>query len=227
MTPMFVEGVRRNFASSSVFLYSVFLLDDTQQRLLVLGLERHEALLIVATLNHFSLPRPQTIQVMVDTLRLLNASLVEVLIHSHSMLPSRYNLCSCLLRWRIHDTVHEQTLDLRPGDAIGLALLMNTPILVADDLLKERGTTLAEGQTPELVFALHLLKREGVNLTDGGQPRLGHSKTPLRDALVKEFKQAILGKEPVFPEEDMDQRRLAYLAFLLGEDWQDRYRHCK
>ncbi len=52
MIPVSIEGVRRNFGVSSVFQYSVFLLDETSQHLFVFGIERHEALPIVAALNH-------------------------------------------------------------------------------------------------------------------------------------------------------------------------------
>ena len=218
MIPMTVEGVRRNFLPSSVFLYSVFLIDRTGQRLVVFHVERHEALPIVATLHHLPLPRPQTLQVMVDTLTLLNATLEEVNIIDHSMLPPRYNLCSCVLRWRTDDAKREQTLTMRPGDAIGLALLMDAPILVSDNLITQIGTPLTEGQTPELVFAHYLLRREGINLAEGQTLRLGFGKTPARDALVKEFKESLLGKEPVFPEADMEQRKRDYLAFLLGKE---------
>jgi hypothetical protein len=44
-----------------------------------------------------------------------------------------------------------------------------------------------------------------------------YSKTPMRDALVKEFKAALLGKAPPFPEEDLEQRKKDYLTFLLQE----------
>jgi bifunctional DNase/RNase len=220
MIPMTVEGVRRNFLPSSVFLYSVFLIDDAGRRLVVFSVERHEALPIVAALNDISLPRPQTLQIMADTLALFNSTLEEVHILDHSMLPPRYNLCSCVLRWRAGDTIHEQDLTMRPGDAIGLALLTNAPIHIADDLIAKMGTHLAEGQTPELIFARYLLGREGVTIPEGKALRLGFSKTPARDALVKEFKEALLGKEPVFPEVDMEQRKRDYLAFVLGEDTQ-------
>ena len=52
------------------------------------------------------------------------------------------------------------------------------------------------------------------------QNRFGVSSTPLRDALVKEFKASLSGKAPPFPEEDMVQRKKDYLTFLLGEDIQ-------
>ena len=81
----------------------------------------------------------------------------------------------------------------------------------------QMSTELPEGQTPELAFAKYLLKREGITLPEGKELRLGYSKTPLRDALVKEFKASLSGKAPIFPEEDMERRKREYLAFLLGE----------
>jgi bifunctional DNase/RNase len=218
MIPMIIEGVRRNFTISSVFLYSVFLLDETQRHLLTFGIERHEALPIVAALHNLPVPRPQTINAMVDTLVLLGSTLEEVCIERFSMLPPDYNLCSCRLRWRNGETVHEQTVQLRPGDVVGLSLLMHAPLFVAEEVLKQCGTVLADsGQTPELAFAHYLLNRAGIERPEGKELRLGYSKIPARDALVKEFKASLLGKAPVFPEEDMERRKQEYIAFLLRE----------
>lgn len=217
MIPVSIEGVRRNFTSSSVFMYSVTLIDESHQRIFILGVDRQEALPIVAALHDLPLPRPQTINVMVDTLKLLGYALEEVRIESFSMLPPLYNLCSCVLRWRNGKAVREQVLNIRPGDVLALALLMQAPIFISDELSNQVGVALAEGETPELVFASYLLKQEGVPLPDGRKLRLGFSKTPLRDALVKEFKASLLGKAPPFPEEETEQRKKEYLAFLLGE----------
>jgi bifunctional DNase/RNase len=217
MIPVKVEGVRRNFTASSPSLYSVSLIDETGQRLLVFGIERHEALPIVAALNRLTLPRPLALHLMAETLTLLNSKLEEVRMESYSMLPPLYHLCGCRLSWRLGETVQEQTKQMRAGDAIGLALLMEAPILVSDELFKHIGVSLAEGETPELVFARYLLKQEGITLPEGKKLRLGQSKTPLRDALVKEFKASLLGKAPIFPEEEMEQRKKEYLTFLLGE----------
>lgn len=218
MIPVKVEGVRRNFTASSAFLYSVCLLDEPDQRLLVFGIERHEALPIVAALNHLTVPRPGIIHLMAETLTLLHYRLEEVHIESYSMLPPLYHLCECQLRWRSGEVVREQTKHMRTGDAIGLALLLEAPILVSDELFAQMGVSLAEGLTPELLFARYLLKREGITLPEGKKLRLGFSGTPLRDALVKEFKASLLGKAPTLPEEDMEQRKRDYLTFLLGED---------
>ena len=220
MIPVKVEGVRRNFTIASPLLYSVSLIDESSQRLLVFGIERHEALPIVAVLNHLTLPRPLSIHLMAETLTLLNYELEEVRIESYSMLPPLYHLCRCHLRWRAGSMVQEQMKQMRVGDAIGLALLLEAPILVSDELFKQIGVSLADGQTPELAFARYLLKREGITLSEGKKLRLGHSKTPLRDALVKEFKASLLGKAPAFPEEEMEQRKKEYLTFLLGENAQ-------
>lgn len=43
MVPVSIEGVRRNFGISSVFMYTVTLLDEAEQRIFPVGVERHEA----------------------------------------------------------------------------------------------------------------------------------------------------------------------------------------
>jgi bifunctional DNase/RNase len=199
-------------------MYSVTLIDESQQRIFVFGIERQEALPIVAALHDLPLPRPPTITVMVETLKLLGCALEEVRIEGFSVLPPLYHLCSCVLRWRSGEAVREQALHMRPGDVVALALLMKAPLFISDELANQMGVALAEGETPELFFARYVLKQEGITLPEGKRLRLGFSKTPLRDALVKEFKAALQGKAPPFPEADLEQRKGDYLAFLLGAD---------
>ncbi len=217
MIPVSIEGVRRNFSASSVLMYSVTLMDESSQRIFTLGLERQEALSIVAAQQDLPLPRPQTINVMVETLKLLGYTLEEACIESFSMLPPLYHLCSCVLRWRNGEVLRKQVLKMRPGDVLALALLMQAPIFVSDEFSQQMGISLAEGESPELLFARYVLRQEGIALPAGQKLRLGFSKTLLRDALVKEFKSSLLGKAPPFPEADMQQRMKDYLAFLLEE----------
>jgi bifunctional DNase/RNase len=218
MIPVSVEGVRRNFTTDSILMYSATLIDESHQRLFIFGIERQEALSIVAALHHLAVPRPQTINIMGDTLGLLGWTLEEVRIEHYSAIPPLYHLCSCVLCWRSGEVAREQALHMRPGDVLALALLMKAPLFVSENLSKQIGVALAEGETPELLFARYILKKEGITLPEGKKLRLGFSKTPLRDALVKEFKAALLGKAPPFPEEDLEQRKKDYLAFVLGED---------
>jgi len=194
------------------------LLDEADQRLLVFGIERHEALPIVATLHKLTLPRQESINLMAETLQWLHHTLKEVCIESYSLLPPLSHLCSCRLSFHTGETVRELTKNMRAGDAIGLALLMEAPLLISDELFKQMGVALTEGQTPELIFARYLLRSFGITLPEGKRLRLGLSRTPLRDALVKEFKASLFGNAPIFPEEDMEQRKKDYLAFVLGED---------
>jgi bifunctional DNase/RNase len=218
MVSVSVEGVRRNFTTSSPMMYSVTLADESNRRIFIFGIERHEALPIVAALHDWSLPRPQTINVMVETLKLLNSALEEVRIEDYSMLPPIYHLCSCVLRWRTDEATQEQALNMRAGDVVALALLMKAPIWLSDELAKKMGVSLSEGETPELLFARSVLRQEGIMLPEGKKLRLGFSKAPLRDALVKEFKASLQGKAPIFPEDDLEQLKKDYLAFILGEE---------
>lgn len=221
MIPVTIEGVRRNFTISAAFMYSVTLIDESGQRIFVFGVERHEAMAIVVALHDLTHPHPQTVNLMVDTLKQFGHTLEEVRIESFSTTFPLYHLCSCVLRWSNGgngEAVQEQMLHARPGDILALALHMKAPIFVSDEFAKKMGASLAEGETPEILFAKYLLKQERLTLPEGKKLRLGFGKTPLRDALVKEFKAALQGKEPPFPEEDMEQRKQAYLSFLLGEE---------
>jgi hypothetical protein len=133
------------------------------------------------------------------------------------MIPPLYNLCSCVLRWHNNEVVREHILTLHPGDVLALALIMKAPLFISDEIAKQIGGILPEGETSELVFARYLLKQEGIPLPEGTNLRLRFSKTPLRDALIKELKASLWGKAPPFPEEDREQRKKDYLAFLLRE----------
>lgn len=218
MLPVSIEGVRRYFGESSAFLYSILLIDETEQHIFVFGIERHEALPIVAALHNLPLPRPQTINVMVDTLKLHGVTLEEVHLDHFSFVPPLYHLFSATLLWRNgNDEEHVQKLNIRPGDVFGLALLTGARLLLSDDVAQHLSYTLPEGQTPELCMIHDLLRHEGIVLPEGKKLRLGYSKTPMRDALVKEFKASLLGKAPPFPEEDREQRKKDLLAFLFQE----------
>ena len=219
MIPVSIEGVRRNFGISSVYMYTITLIDESGQRIFNVGVERHEALPIVASLHNLVIPRPQTINVMADTLKFNGIKLAEVLIEHVSLSPI-YLFTTTLLWRKGNNSGMAQKLDMRPGDVFGLALLMGSALLLSDELGRG-GIILAEGQTPELYLINDLLKREGITLPEGKKLRLGFSKTPMRDALVKEFKASLLGKAPPFPEEDLEQRKKEYLAFLLGDDARD------
>jgi bifunctional DNase/RNase len=211
---MHVEGVRRNFGISSVFMYTATLLDETERRMLNLGIERHEAIPIVAALNGLPLPRPPAIQLMADTLRLHGIALSSVRLEQFRSSP--LFLFATTLQWRNRDGAETlERRDMTPGDLVGLALLMESPLVLSDEL-ERYALRLSDGQTPETYLIDDFLKRQGVTLEEGQRPRLGFSKTPMRDALVKEIKVALAAKAPPFPEDGLEQRKQDYLALLLG-----------
>jgi bifunctional DNase/RNase len=92
MIPVSIEGVRRNFTTSSIFMYSVFWLDESGQRCFIFNIDRQEALSLVTVLYDLPVPRPQTINMMVEALALLNSILQEVRIEHFS----RYHRVFCV-----------------------------------------------------------------------------------------------------------------------------------
>jgi len=171
---------------------------------------------VVAALHGLRLPRPSMANVMVEMFRFHGLVLEEMRIERGRLSP--VYLFSTVLRWRDGGGGERvQELDLSPGDALGLAVLTGCRLLVSDELAKQWGVVLSEGQTAELYLINDLLRREGNRLAEGQGLRLGFGKTPMRDALVKEFRACLLGKAPPFPEEDMERRKRELLNFLLGE----------
>ncbi len=113
-----------------------------------------------------------TIHVMVDTLKFHGVALEEVRLEHVSISP--IYLFSTALLWR---NGSEQKLEMRPGDALGLALLMECPLLLTDELERFL-VTLTEGQTPELYLINDLLRREGITLTEGKNCAWATAKHP-------------------------------------------------
>src|SRR5579883_21720 len=58
MVHVSVEGVRRNFGISSVFMYTVTLVDEAGRRMFNFGIERHEAVAILKPGPWPRAPRP-------------------------------------------------------------------------------------------------------------------------------------------------------------------------
>src|SRR5215211_4386592 len=98
MVPVQVDGVRRNFRQSSVFMYTVNLVEEGGRHIFNLGIERHEALPIVADLHHLHVPRPPTLQLLVDTLALHGITFTAIQLND--LHPSPVYLVAATLHWR-------------------------------------------------------------------------------------------------------------------------------
>jgi bifunctional DNase/RNase len=214
MIAMNIEGVRRNFWRSD--LYIVSLVDEMGQRLLNIAIGQQEAYVIAMALHQLDSPRPMTLHFMANAFRALNVVLEEVRIEQlqRSPLPFFY----AVAQLRNGETMQE--LDVRPSDALGLAVLLGSPISVSEQLLEDVGVILPEGKTPELYYAEQLLKHEGITLPEGKMLRLGYSKVPACDAVVKEIKATLSGIPQLPGEKEFEQARKNYLRFVLGDDFE-------
>ncbi|SRR5581483_2979867 len=211
MVAVTIEGVRRSFWRHDTYIVSLW--HEGERRLLDIGIGQQEAYTLVMEMQHIASPRPTTLHLMVNTFKALGVMVEEVRIESFatSPLPVFY----AVVRLGQGDMVQE--LDARPSDALGLAAFTQCPIVVKEDVLERVGIVLPEGQTPELHYAEQLLKHERIVLTEGKKLRLGYSKTPARDAVIREVKAALLGIPEPSGEKEFEQAKENYLAFLLGQ----------
>jgi bifunctional DNase/RNase len=219
MVAVTIEGVRRSFWRHD--FYVVNLWDEAGRRLLGIAIGQAEAYTLVMELNHMEAPRPTALHLLVNALRALEVVVEEVRIEGYKVSPIPF-ICA-VVRLRQGDNVQE--LDARPSDALGLVAMLKCPLTASEELLEKIGVVLPEGQTPEQHYAEDLLKREGIALPEEKQLRLGFSKAPAREALVKEVRATLLGIPlPQVPSEvEAEKAKKEYLRFLLGDDYEQYY----
>ncbi len=70
-------------------------------------------------------------------------------------------------KFRNGDVLHE--LDARPSDAIALAVLMDKPIYVADEVMKRAGVALPEGKTVQIDKVREAVLKKVEELSQGSK----------------------------------------------------------
>jgi bifunctional DNase/RNase len=210
--PVQIEGVRHSVWRAG--FYDVALLDDTSRRLLSMTIFRPEAYALVMAREHLTPPRPTTIHLMAHMLEALGATLVEARIERVERSPIPFFFASVWLR----GDGREQRLDARPSDALALAALLGGRITAEASLLAALGTTLAEGETPEMLHARQVLAHAGITPPSDRPLRLGYRERPAADAVVKEVKAAQLGLPEPVSERDLLRARQAYIAYVIVPD---------
>ena len=121
-----IEAVREHPGTRHCFM---FLKDDDDARL-VICIGRSEALTIAAGLTKISPPRPMTAHLMASLFEVTGLQLKEV----------RIEACKDDVFYAEISVINgkkEYDLDARPSDALTLAVLMKSPIFVADTLMKQ------------------------------------------------------------------------------------------
>ena len=109
----------------------VILMDGTETRFLPIWIGVFEADAILVALEEFKAPRPASHDLMKSLVEQLGAALQRVVIHSLDDKTSTY-FAHLVLR---NAAGAELEIDARPSDSIALALRLNAPLFVAEDVL--------------------------------------------------------------------------------------------
>jgi bifunctional DNase/RNase len=109
----------------------VILMDGTETRFLPIWIGVFEADAILVALEEFKAPRPASHDLMKSLVEQLGAALERVVIHSLDDKTSTY-FAHLVLRTSAGT---ELEIDSRPSDSIALALRLNAPLFVAEDVL--------------------------------------------------------------------------------------------
>lgn len=142
MIQMHVNSVRTLTETDQ---WIVTLQEETGQRLLIIWIGKIEALALAAALAKKALPRPLSAELMVNLLRASGTELEEVRVEA-----LKNEIFYSIVKIRNGETVQE--IDARPSDALTLAVLMERPIYVAEEVVTTVGVQLPEGKTvpPEI-----------------------------------------------------------------------------
>jgi RNA polymerase sigma factor (sigma-70 family) len=165
--------------------HAVVLLDEAGQRVLTMWIGPAEALTIGMGITEVSAPRPMSAHLMVNLLRATDMKLEEVRIET-----LKDDVFYAVASFRQGDALHE--LDARPSDAIALAVLMQSPISVAEEILQRAGIALPAGKTVQI--------------------------GTVREAVLKQVEEAFEGiKSLSLTPEDCEQANQQFIAYLIGE----------
>lgn len=129
----------------------VTLLDEAGRRILNIWIMDRDALVIALGVTGTAPIRPMSMHLMVNLLKATGMELEEVRIET-----LKDDVFYAVTKIRNGNVSHE--LDARPSDAIALAVLMDKPIYVAEEVLERCGVVLPEGKT------LHVDKVHGAML---------------------------------------------------------------
>ncbi|HEY1349506.1 MAG TPA: bifunctional nuclease domain-containing protein [Ktedonobacteraceae bacterium] len=168
----------------------VVLKDEATQRYLLIWIAQMEALAIALGLTGITPPRPMPIHFLASVLKATGVHLEGVRI-----VALRNEIFYAVATVRNGEQLSD--LDARPSDALGLAILMGSPIFVAPDVLEQHGVTLPEGQAA----------------------RIGARDEEQRRAEVLQTLEECMQSLHTLPAaEEEEQSRQLSLALLLGED---------
>jgi RNA polymerase sigma factor (sigma-70 family) len=119
---------------------AIILLEETTQRVLTIYIGAPEAMLIAMGHTEIAPTRPMGIHLLINLLKATGMEFEEARIET-----LRDDVFYAVAKFRNGATIHE--LDARPSDAIALAVLLDRPIYVAEEVLAACSIALPEGKT--------------------------------------------------------------------------------
>lgn len=118
---------------------AVVLLDEVSQRVLTIWVALPEAMIIAMGHTEIAPLRPMGIHLMINLLKAAGMEFEEARVET-----LKDDIFYAIAKFRNGAATYE--LDARPSDAIALAILMNKPIYVAEELLERAAIALPEGK---------------------------------------------------------------------------------
>jgi RNA polymerase sigma factor (sigma-70 family) len=209
MAKVIIDAVRTNLLTDQRV---VILRDEAGRRYLFIWISKMEALSIALGLTDITPPRPLPAHFLANVLKATGVQLEEVRIEA-----LKDDIYYAVAKVRNGELVSE--VDVRPSDALGLALLMECPIFVAEEVLEKQGIVVPEDKTAQLVFAEQGLKQEGITLPEGKTIQIKEpDKEEDRANVLKALEEFMNPVRTLPTAEEREQAKQRYLALLLGED---------
>ena len=162
----------------------IVLFDEAGRRVLNIWVGAAEGLMIAMGLTEIPPTRPMGIHLMINLLKATGMELEEVRVET-----LKDDVFYAMTKFRNGDVPYE--LDARPSDAIALAMLMDKPIYVAEEILERVGTALPEGKMVQIDKA--------------------------REAALKKVEEFQGQKWSSRREEECEQANRKFVEFLTGE----------
>jgi len=140
IVPVRVERITLDTTSNR---FVVILKDDVNRRWLPIVVGPAEAQAIALQLENVRPPRPMTHDLMRNLLESIDTGIVKVVVNA--LKDNTYYATIDLKK-----NGSQKQVDARPSDAIALALRMNAPIFVHEDVMRKAAITEEQSETPSV-----------------------------------------------------------------------------
>ncbi len=137
MVRAFINSIRIHKATQQRI---VILQDEAGQHLLPIWVGKPEARVLAAGLFKLDSPRPMSIHLLINLLKATKMEIEEM--HIEALKDEIFYATV-----KIRNGKNTFELDARPSDALTLAVYLDTPIYIAEEVMKQVGMPLPEGQT--------------------------------------------------------------------------------